>query len=810
MFRLFTYIFCFAIFFPLELISQETEKTDSIKSQELKEVTVRGNRKIDVGTQQVGQVQLSKEMTSDIRDIVRYIPGVGISYSGTRGGSRGFAIRGVEANRVAISVDGIPQPEIHENIVFSAYGLSNASRIEFDPHFVSAIDIQKGASSFTSGTGALGGAVNYTTKRVNDLVKLGNNAGGILQAMYNGKDNLRMLLGGAGVRLGKFEGLAMFATRSGDEIKNFEYGELTRNVTSTRVDPMDYKQQTFLAKVAFIPNSLHRLEFTYYMLNKKMDSEIWSQEPLDIFTSDGRPYYYSHDQTLNHSYTLNYNYMPESQWADRLNVRANLQDTYMDAKTWSEYYRPNFYGNGQYELIYEGRRDKYRGLEIKDRLVKATLDFKPWDTKLLGIHTLSVNGAYANKYNDSRNVDVENPYASNKVDGYTIRMGTRYEFGESMGKYINTYSYQRPISRDNYSVSVMDKIQATDRLNFVFGVRQDIFHTRDKNWDYANDQYYMDYLMQNLDGVIMNSERISDTDYGISFIATATYEFNKYFITSYKYSTGFRMPTTEERYFQYYSSWPSFLVLSNPNLKPETSSNHEIEIAGSGKLITYVLNLYKTDYKNFIDIEQGTIEVGNSLDNNIKRLSYAQNVNRNSADLWGIDAKLYLQFGELWDQLKGFSFNTAASYAKGKTSYGTSMLGIQPLTGFIGLEYLSPNEKWNVNAKVNAYFAKDKNDTRFIEKTATKEIQRTYPSIFLNDAYTIDLYASYNISSSISVRAGIYNLFNTKYWRWDDLRQLTNPALLPHIDSFFREGNKTITRFSQPKRYFSLSFEIKI
>lgn len=360
MFRLLIYIFCFAIFFPLELRSQEVEKTDSIKSQKLQEVTVSAKRKQDVGIEKVGQIQLSTEMTSDMRDLVRYIPGVGISYSGTRGGSRGFAIRGVEANRVAISVDGIPQPEIHENIVFSAYGLSNASRIEFDPYFVSGIDIQKGASSFNSGTGALGGAVNYTPKRISDLIKPGNKAGGMLQAMYNGKDNLRMLLGGVGVRSGKFKGLAMFASRYGDEIKNFEYGDLTRNVTSTRVDPMDYKQQTFLAKIAFIPNSLHRLEFTYYMLNKKMDSEIWSQEPLDIFTSDGKPYYYSHDQTLNHSYTLNYNYMPESQWADRLNIRANLQNTYMDAKTWSEYYRPNFYGNGQYELIYEGRRDKYQ------------------------------------------------------------------------------------------------------------------------------------------------------------------------------------------------------------------------------------------------------------------------------------------------------------------------------------------------------------------------------------------------------------------------------------------------------------------
>ncbi|MBD8389149.1 TonB-dependent hemoglobin/transferrin/lactoferrin family receptor [Dysgonomonas sp. BGC7] len=810
MFRfIYIYSFVLLLLLPLGLKAQDAEKKDSIGTQNLQEVTITARKKQDIGHEKIGQVQLATEMTSDIRDLVRYIPGVGISYSGTRGGSRGFAIRGVEANRVAITVDGVPQPEIHENMVFSAYGLSNASRVEFDPYFVSAIDIQKGAASFNSGTGALGGAVNYTTKRINDLIRPGNSVGATIQTSYNSKDNLKMVLGGAAVKLGKFEGLAMFATRYGDQIKNFEYGELTRNVTSTRIDPMDYEQQTFLGKVAYIPNTFHRIEFSYYMLNKKINSEIWSQEPLDIFTSDGKPYYYSHDQALNHSYTLNYNYIPNSEWMERFNVRVNLQNTYMDARTWSEYYNPNFFGNGQYELIYEGRRDKYRGLEIKDKLAKATLDFKPLSSEIFGTHTFSINGFYANKFNDSRNVDVENPYASNKIDGYTIRMGVRYEFGESMGKYTNAYSYQRPVSRDNYSVSFMDKIKMTNYLNMVLGIRQDFFQTKDKNWNYRNDQYYMDNLMQNIQGVSMNSERISDNDHGTSFIGTATYEFDKYLQLSYKFSTGFRMPTTEERHFQYYSSWPSFLVLSNRNLKPETSINHEIEIAGSGKLITYMFNLYFTNYKNFIDIEQGTIDVANSLDNSTKKISYSQNMNRNSADLWGIDAKMYLYLQELCSSLRGFSFNAAVSYAKGSTSYGTSMLGVQPLTGFLGLEYLSPNEKWNVNAKINAFFAKDRKDTRFIEKTATKEIQRTFPTLFLNDSYTFDLYASYSPLPMLTIRAGVYNLFNTKYWRWDDLRQLTNPALLPHIESFFREGKNTITRFSQPKRYFSTSVELR-
>ena len=147
-------------------------KVDTIKTQKIKEVVVTADkRKQKVGTIQRTAEQLKVEMPMDMNDLVRYIPSVGVSVSGSRGGMRGFAIRGVEANRVAICIDGVLQPEIQDNVVFSSYGLSNASRIDFDPYFASSVEIQKGANSFVSGTGALGGTVNYSTKEARDLIE---------------------------------------------------------------------------------------------------------------------------------------------------------------------------------------------------------------------------------------------------------------------------------------------------------------------------------------------------------------------------------------------------------------------------------------------------------------------------------------------------------------------------------------------------------------------------------------------------------------------------------------------------------------
>ena len=197
--------------------------------------------------------------------------------------------------------------------IFSAYGLSNASRIEFDPYFVSTIDIQKGAASFSVGSGALGGAVNYATKTADDLVEKDKSYGAIAQAAYNSKDNMRMLLGGAAIKKGKFEGILMFARREGNELRNFQHGKLNRNVTSTAIDPMDYTQHTLLGKVSTTgAASSHRCELLYADKSKCRDLV---KEPLDIFTSADKPYYYSHDQTLSKSYTIGYAYTPENDFS---------------------------------------------------------------------------------------------------------------------------------------------------------------------------------------------------------------------------------------------------------------------------------------------------------------------------------------------------------------------------------------------------------------------------------------------------------------------------------------------------------------
>ena len=130
---------------------------------------------------------IQKELIRDTRDLVRYTTDVGISDNGRF--LKGFSIRGVEGNRVGISVDGVNLPDSEENSLYSRYGNFNSSRLSIDSELVRDIDIIRGSDALNSGSGALGGSVNYRTAEAQDIVKPNNKFGALLRGGYASKNS---------------------------------------------------------------------------------------------------------------------------------------------------------------------------------------------------------------------------------------------------------------------------------------------------------------------------------------------------------------------------------------------------------------------------------------------------------------------------------------------------------------------------------------------------------------------------------------------------------------------------------------------
>ena len=108
--------------------------------------------------------QLAKQQVQDSRDFVRYETGVTVVETG-RMGSSGYAVRGVDENRVAITVDGLHQAETLSSQgfkeLFEGYGNFNNTRNSVEIETLKQATIRKGADSVRYGSGDLGGAVMF-------------------------------------------------------------------------------------------------------------------------------------------------------------------------------------------------------------------------------------------------------------------------------------------------------------------------------------------------------------------------------------------------------------------------------------------------------------------------------------------------------------------------------------------------------------------------------------------------------------------------------------------------------------------------
>ncbi|PZQ27046.1 MAG: TonB-dependent hemoglobin/transferrin/lactoferrin family receptor, partial [Stenotrophomonas acidaminiphila] len=113
----------------------------------------------------IDREQLDDQLIRDIKDLVRYEPGVTVTSSFGRFGLGGFRIRGLEANRVRIQTDGIAVSD-----AFSIGSFSNANRNFIDLDTLKRVEIVRGPSSSLYGSDALGGVVSFITKDPSDYL----------------------------------------------------------------------------------------------------------------------------------------------------------------------------------------------------------------------------------------------------------------------------------------------------------------------------------------------------------------------------------------------------------------------------------------------------------------------------------------------------------------------------------------------------------------------------------------------------------------------------------------------------------------
>ncbi|WP_430914361.1 TonB-dependent hemoglobin/transferrin/lactoferrin family receptor [Neisseria sicca] len=744
-------------------------------------------------------------MVSDESDLVRYDPGISV-VEGGRSGSNGFTIRGVDKDRVAINVDGLAQAESRSSEafqeLFGAYGNFNANRNTSEPENFSEVTLTKGADSLKSGSGALGGAVNYKTKSASDYVSEEKPYHLGIKGGYIGRNSQKFSsITAAGTWLG-LDALMVYTRRFGKETKNnsdaadtvitdnkqswnpnagsTNYG--SRGIARSKPDPQSWVNKSTLFKLGYNFNDQNRIGWIYE--DSRTDrtttelSNMWAADWKGDALGDTRS-----RQDISYRKRIGFEYknqLNKGPW-DSLNLRYDRQT--IDMSTWSWDLPTDYNRSGVNSDVYH----MFRNIRQKNTQFGADAEKQIDFSKLVWAMQYGLGGSqndndnrdhsywvrlYDPKYQTSNNQELTMLVESSSKNRFAYWNNT-FQFGDS-----SQYRLNAGLRYDNSSS------KAKDNPNYTPAIRGQIPY--------------------------LGSERKHS---GFSYGLGLDWKFTPRLNLLAKYSTGFRAPTSDETWLLF--PHPDFYLKANPNLKAETAKNFELGLAGSGKAGNFKLSGFQTRYRNFIELTYMGVSSDNPNSPNYAPISDGtalvsspvwQNQNRSSAWAKG------LEFNGTWnlDSIglpQGTHAGVNVSYIKGKAKQTngqeTPINALSPWSAVYNLGYDAPSKRWGVNAYLTHTAAKKPSDTVH----SSDDLNNPWPFAKHSKAYTLfDLTGYVNLGKYFTLRAGAYNIGNKKYYTWESLRSIREFGTVNRVDNKTHAG---IERFTSPGRSYNFTLEAK-
>ena len=683
-------------------------------------------------------------LATSMRDYARYEPGVSIPYgaggvgpaANSRAGTSSINIRGLDGNRVLMTVDGIRQAD-----QFTFGGSYNIGRDFVDVDSLTKVEILKNAASSLYGSDALGGVVAFTTIDPEDLLALtGRNSAVRMITRYDSTDDSWGHTLSMAQRFGTVEFLAHYTRRDGGSVDNRG---------SIQPDYTNYNVNNWLAKMVWKPTAHNRFELTGEYLERSSDNDlVSSRRNVAVPAGPGTTFNYRVNSLI-----LN---------DDLRRMRFSLEHKYdanglgwiFDNLTWNMYYQ--FSETPEHQVEDRDRISVNATPAFQDRLrlrdylyrqdhVGVNFNFtKAFKTGALN-HTLA--------------------YGTEMVTSFTrrVRDATEYNF--------TTRTQTKTVAPDTYPLKDMPDTRTSrvgvylrDEIAWGRGLRHRLIPG--VRGEYYNVDTHSDALYLNASG-----GRIGQDFNQIAIAPKLAYLFkiDEEYSAYFQYSNGFRNPNGEELNATI-TNIPSFYqTIPNPNLKKETSSSFEIGVRRKGKESSWNFAGYYNHYENFINSFQTVRGLGTAASPTI-----FQSVNLSSAEIYGLEFKGDTTFSFISEALSNFGIFTNAACSQGFDGQNKQPLAsVDPFKLVTGLRYR--RETWQVEL-ISTYYA-HKNQTSSIVGGVT---QFKTPS-----AFTVDLVGRWQVTKNVSLSAGFYNLTNQKYWLYQNVRG-------------FDSSRSDLDRFTQP------------
>lgn len=668
--------------------------------------------------------RLDRDNVNDIRDLVRYEPGVMVGGAGLRSGTTGYNIRGIDGNRILTQVDGVEVPDSFFNGPYA-----QTARNYVDPEIVKRVEILRGPASVLYGSNAIGGAVSYFTLDPNDIIKPGQDVGARLKTGYSSKDDSWLNSATLAGRSGAFDGLLHLSQRNGHEIES--YGEQGgTGLGRTQANPEDARKTSVLAKLGWDYADDSRLAFTYEKYKSDIDTNQLSAVGGPFTGSGAGLNMYrarqGNDTISRERFGISHDFGLDSALADNIKWSFNYQLAKTDQRTQEIYYPFTYSALRTRDTLYQERQ------WVLD--VQADKSFSLADTEHLLTYGTTLK---RQKVTGSRSGTAT---CLNAVGACALAGIGNPLPSAALAK---VSDFPDP-TVDTYAVFAQDRI-SWNQWTFTPGLR----YTQTRLTPQVTDAFLASVTPEaggSFDDATKHWHKVTP-HLGV------TYDFNDHYTWYGQYAEGFRTPSPKSLYGTFENLTTGYVVKANPDLKPETSRSYETGLRGNFDAGSFDLAVFYNQYRDFID-EASVTNGANELD------FQAANIRR--AVLKGAELKGHLNL-DRFGAPQGLYSKGSLAYQWGENQdTGQPLNSANPLTAVLGLGYSQPRYGAELNWTLTKRQNRVDDATFYAPDGATK---------FHTPGFgVLDLAGYYHITPDLTLSGGVYNLANKQYWLWNNVR----------------------------------------
>ncbi len=318
--------------------------------------------------------------------------------------------------------------------------------------------------------------------------------------------------------------------------------------------------------------------------------------------------------------------------------------------------------------------------------------------------------------------------------------------------------------------STTDKIGIFLQNEILFGAFTLIPALR---WDHYN-------LNAKTDTIFTDSSRLTDLkSEDLTFRLGVTWRLSEYLSLYGHYAEGFRAPPAEDVNLFLDLALFNFRAIPNPDLKPESSRNLEAGFRAEWQGTAVTAGAYHSSYNNFI--ESRALIGFDFLTGGL----LFQSRNLEEATIYGVEANVSQALGYFHEALTEWHFDAGMHWAHGNNDVTDRALNtVSPLKAVVGLRW--EPERLPLIAELRMTHHGRQSRTDFSDG------EFSVPGA----ATVADVVVQWEQSKHLRWYLGLYNLTDSRYWRYADVRRLqpadprvevmsqpgVNAALTLHVD----------------------------